>query len=86
MNIEWDIENDFGDKGETALVVKSKELPYRAYIKWDGCCELYKHNYDNNGKLSRNDYNQIHVCSIPRFIEILQSLEDFRINNIGWAE
>ncbi len=83
-SLNWIITNDFG-KGKNALClnVKLDEMYYDAFIKSDGCCEV--RHYLNIGHKTQ-DYDQIHICDIPQFITILQSLEDFRINNTKGAE
>jgi len=71
--LNWIITNDFDD-GEIALEVRLEDWDYTAYIKWDGCCEI------------KNDSINVHICDVPQFIEVLQSLEEFRMNNIEGAE
>ena len=53
-----------------------EDWDYTAYIKWDGYCEI-----KGNGKQI-----DIHICDVPQFIEVLQSLEEFRMKNIKGAE
>ncbi len=79
--IRWKITNNFDKKEPTCLSVKLEDNYYKAFIKRDGCCEIYRHH--NN---CENDYDQIHICSIPHFIKVLESLEEFRMDNIKGAE
>ena len=81
--LKWIVTNDFGEKESHCLEVKLEGFDYDAYIKWDGCCEIRRH-YNVGSK--NQDTDQIHICDIPQFITILQSLEDFRMNNIESAE
>ena len=80
--LKWVITNDFGGKDNVALEVELEGWEFRAYIKRDGCCEITKADHYARGKI---DF-RIHVCDVPQFIKILQSLEDFRVNNIDGAE
>ena len=82
--LKWVITNDFGGKDNVALEVKLEGWDYTAYIKWDGCCEITKVNACK-GKDGLED-ETTHICNIPQFIEILQSLEKFRMDNIDGAE
>ncbi|MGR3292482.1 MAG: hypothetical protein ACUZ9M_00535 [Candidatus Scalindua sp.] len=79
--LNWKITDNFGKKEACCLKVKLENSCYAAFIKWDGCCEIYR--YHNNCK---NDYDQIHICNISEFIEVLKSLEEFRMNNIENSE
>jgi len=79
---EWVITNDFGDKEPQCLSVKAKDGFYEAFIKWNGCCDITEYETDQN---KTEEFN-IHICDIPRFIKMLQSLEDFRMNNITGAK
>ena len=81
QELKWVITNDFSKKEPCCLSVKLDGFEYDAFIKWDGCCEVRRYN---NGH--QDEYDQIHICDIPQFITILQSLEDFRMNNIVGAE
>ncbi len=76
QKLEWVITDDFGGKDNVALMVALKGWDYTAYIKWDGCCEI-----KGNGKQI-----DMHICDVPQFIDVLQSLEDFRMSNIYCAE
>jgi len=83
--LKWVITDDFGKgKKGSALCVKLEGWDYTAYIKWDGCCEITKVNAcrDKDGL----EDETTHICDVPQFIEVLQSLEDFRMNNIEGAE
>lgn len=82
--LKWIITDDFGGEGNVALKVKLEGWDYIAYIKWDGCCEITKVNacMDKNGLVDETT----HICNVPQFIEVLQSLEDFRMKNIEGAE
>ncbi len=82
---EWNWIITRGNKKDylASLDVQLEGYPYSAYIKADGCCEIKRiHNKDT--KTEMEDF--IHICDIPQFIKILQSLEDFRMNNINGAE
>ena len=81
--MEWEVTNDFGGVDNVALEVKLKDWGYCAYIKWDGCCEIYK---TINKGCPSEEIEQIHICDIPQYIKMLQSLEDFRMNNIDIAQ
>ena len=82
--LNWIITNDFGGNGNVCLDVKLEGTNYEAFIKWDGCCEITdKDALVSGGELFDSTF---HICDVPRFIEILQSLEDFRMNNIDGAE
>ncbi len=74
--LNWIITDDFGGKDNVALSVKLEGWDYEAFIKWDGCCDIR----GNNGLIDS------HICDIPQFIEVLQSLEEFRMKNIKNAE
>ena len=81
--LDWKITNDFGGGDTSALEVELPDSGYSAFIKWDGCCEIKRiHNKDHNS----DSIDRIHICDVPQFIKILQSLEDFRLNNIEGAE
>ena len=82
--LRWTIVDDFGGKDNVALKVKLDGWDYKAYIKWDGCCEITKINACK-GKNGLED-DSIHICDVPQFIEVLQSLEAFRMKNIKGAE
>lgn len=82
--LKWVITDDFGGKDNVALKVKLEGWDYTAYIKWDGCCEITKTNACK-GEDGLED-ETTHICNVPQFIKILQSLEDFRMNNIEDAE
>lgn len=84
QQLNWLITNDFGGKSPVALEVKLEDWDYTAYIKWDGCCEITKVNACM-GKNGLED-DSIHICDVPQFIEVLQSLEEFRMENIEGAE
>lgn len=77
---EWVLLNDSmnKDKESVCLTVRHKELPIKAYIKWDGCCQIYKYDMDDFS----DEPDTIHICDVPAFIEVLKSLEKFRLNNI----
>ena len=83
LNLEWIITDDFGGDDPRALKVKLKGLPYKAYIKWDGCCEVTK-TFNEDTEIEEDV--MLHICDIGQFITILQSLEDFRMTNIEGAE
>ncbi len=83
LELKWGITDDFGGDDPRALIVQLEDMPYSAYIKWDGCCEITKtfnEGYESEEKV------RLHICDIPQFITILESLEDFRLNNIDGAE
>ncbi len=80
------------DKREYAMdidyVDKNGDVWYDAYIKWDGCCNV-RHFWNAPKNLQSDkeeDYEQMHICDIPQFIKILQSIEDFRMANLETAE
>ena len=83
MELKWKITDDFGKENPHGLQVELEDLPYKAYIKWDGCCEVTK--TFNEGTEIEEDV-RLHICDISQFVTILESLEDFRINNIDGAE
>ena len=82
--LKWIITNDFGGGDSVAIEVKLEDMPYTAYIKWDGCCEITQVDACKGPDGLEND--SFHICDIPRFIRVLQSLEDFRMDNINGAE
>jgi len=82
--LKWIITDDFGGKDTVALKVKLEGWDYTAYIKWDGCCEITKVNACV-GKNGLED-ETTHICDVPQFIEVLESLEAFRMANIEGAE
>ena len=87
MELKWIITNDFGDSPEErtcSLDVQLEGWNYSAYIKRDGCVDLVKK--DSCVGPNGTEDEDIHICDIPQFIEILQSLENFRMNNIDGAE
>jgi hypothetical protein len=49
-----------------------------AYIKWDGCCEIYKKFFG-----PAESYDQIHICDIPSFIKRLEEIEKIRLEMFG---
>lgn len=75
--MEWEID---GEEHSHAVSIKDVEGWYEAYIKWDGCCEVVQH-YNTPG--GDGDSDQIHICDIPKFIEILQSIEKYRREYFG---
>lgn len=84
MNEDWEIENTDRDISgdDVCLNVKHKEGFCKAYIKWDGCCEITQYEDE---EMTKEDFS-IHLCDVPRFIAILQSLEQFRMEKIKDAE
>lgn len=69
---EWKIKGNIGSHGVRII---GHEGWYEAYIKCGGCCEVVRYYNQPEGE----DYNQIHICDIPAFIEILQSIEKYRV-------
>ena len=59
-----------GKEHTHAITIKHDRIS--AFIKWDGCCEV-------SLCFNENDWDTIHVCSIPNFIEELQAIEEFRV-------
>lgn len=82
--LKWIVTDDFGGKDNVALIVKLAGCDYEAYIKWDGCCEITQVDFCK-GQDGLEDQH-FHICDVPQFIKVLQSLEDFRMNNIKGAE
>ena len=64
---------------------KDGNVWYEAYVRSDGCCDVFRY-YNHPKKDNEDDYDQIHMCGIPEFIKILQSIEDFRMANLETAE
>ncbi len=87
QELKWIITNDFGDKEPHCLSVRAEDGFYEAFIKNNGCCEITEfERYNPETDENETEEFTIHICDIPRFITMLQSLEDFRMNNIESAE
>ena len=82
QGLKWFITDDFGEKEDRfALKVKLEGFEcLSAYIKRDGCCEIYR---EWNEGLKTQHTEQMHICDVSRFVTMLQSLEEFRVNNVG---
>ncbi len=82
--LKWIIIDKFGEEKPVCLTVRLDGFNYEAYIKWDGCVDFTKKDACMGSDGMEDE--DIHICDIPAFITILQSLEDFRMNNIESAE
>ena len=63
-------------EGDPHVRVVQIDEQYEVYMKWDGCIEIKE----------IGDKGSYHVCDVPRFIEQLQTLETYRMENIENAE
>ncbi len=64
-----------GDE-ECTLTLKSDDGRWEAYIKWDGCCEIIRHSVT---PIEYDEPEQIHICDMDEYIEMLQAIEKFRV-------
>lgn len=66
-------------KGNEAIEYWYNEnLGYSARIKFDGCVDLFRHfNGDQNWfGLKEGDYDNMHICGLKSFIEMLEEIKD----------
>lgn len=75
------------DDGEVLNIeVRDEYEGLQAYIKWDGCINLYRyfngaspdslHNKDS-------DVDYIHICEVKEFIDFLQGIVDITKDNFS---
>jgi hypothetical protein len=51
---------------------KTQVPPFQAFVRFDGCVHLYRHN---NHSTSPEDTDYFHICNVDEMIAMLQELK-----------
>lgn len=62
------------EQHKAAITVKGADGWFEAFAKWDGCVDLWFGT--DQPEPGEKFESQIHLCDLPRFIAILQTIQE----------